>query len=120
MTITSISRDYGVSPSIVRLFTTDSIEDIVQVGWLAAQYNDIISVNNGGFEWNANDALLISYASDNNITQNALFSIAPDFLSVKPNTPIYPNQLGITAKAGGGQNATATLIRGTNEVTVVA
>lgn len=119
MTITAISRDYGINPSIVRLVTTDSIENIILPGWLLLQKDDIEEVNNGGFDWNPNDSILLSYSADNDIVQNALFSISPDLITVKPITPIYPNQLGIVAKAGGGQNSTATLIRGINEVNTV-
>ena len=63
MTITSISRDWGVDPSIVRIVTTDNLFTVTSVGYLASQETAIEALQNGAFTWTSTDSVLIS-ASD--------------------------------------------------------
>lgn len=124
MTVTSIQRDWGPNVNIVRIVTDSFLEEIIQPGWVTSQRNSIRLVNNGDFEWTSNDVVLISYpAFQNNptgIQAKALFYVFPDFTSLNPITPLYPNLQGLTAHAGGGQANATHLNLGINVVTVVA
>lgn len=62
MAITDISRDWGISPSIVRVVTTDDLATITEDGYLTAQANNIKAIQNGTFEWLDTDMVAISYA----------------------------------------------------------
>lgn len=117
MTVTSIKRDWGpdLGPSIVRLVTTDPVEDVVQTGWLGRQYDDIVAVNHGPFEWKTNDVVLINYDVGSDF-----FYVFADFLSVNPLNPIYPNLQNVVAHAGGGQALATQINLGINVVEVVA
>ena len=63
MTVLSISRDWGVSPSIVRMTVTDSLATITTTGYLtgAAISAQIEALNAGEFNWLSTDLVLISY-----------------------------------------------------------
>jgi hypothetical protein len=63
MSITAISRDWGVDPSIVRITTTDSLATITTTGYLATQADEIAALNNGAFEWVVGDTILIYYSN---------------------------------------------------------
>lgn len=77
MSITSIKRDWGVAPSIVRITSTDTLSDVGTAGYLTAQLSNIESVNVGVFEWDVSDMVLV-YASDG----WGFFTIDPDFTSL--------------------------------------
>lgn len=51
MAITSIMRDWGTQPSIVRITTTDSLATITTAGYLTAQAPYITALNKGEFEY---------------------------------------------------------------------
>ena len=59
--ITSISRDWGFEPSIIRLTTTDNLAAITTTGYMAAQAANIAAVNSGPFEFNDLDYVLAFY-----------------------------------------------------------
>ncbi len=82
MSITSISRDWGVNPSIVRMVSTDTLATIGTSGYLLAQADNIATINNGAFEWNITDMVLV-YASDG----WDFFTIDPDFESLNIFVP---------------------------------
>lgn len=63
MSITKISRDYGVNPSIVRIVSTDDLSVISASGYIASQYQNIYNLNGGIFQWNVSDSVLIYYNS---------------------------------------------------------
>jgi hypothetical protein len=63
MAITSIKRDWGVEPAIVRITATDDLATITTVGYLATQLDEIEAVNAGPFEWAASDYVLCYYDS---------------------------------------------------------
>lgn len=77
--ITSITRDWGPRPSIVRIVTTDTLETASAVGYITAQAANIILANNGPFEWLANDAVLVA-GSDG----DAFAMISSDFSTLLP------------------------------------
>ena len=61
MAITAISRDWGVSPSIVRVITTDNFTAITTAQYLTVEENNIELLNNGSFEWASTDLVAIDY-----------------------------------------------------------
>ena len=77
MAITSIKRDWGVSPSIVRITTTDTLSAVGTTGYLFAQTAIINGLNAGTFQWDLNDFVLV-FASDG----WDLFTISPGFQSL--------------------------------------
>jgi hypothetical protein len=124
MTVSSIQCDWGPNVRIVRIVTDSFLEEIVQPGWVATQAASIALANNGAFDWTANDVVLISYPANqtmpSGVQAKAFFYIFPDFNSVNPIAPIYPNLQGITANAGGGQSLAYPLNIGVNVVAVAA
>lgn len=124
MTVSSIQRDWGTNPSIVRMETDEFIEDIVQTGWLATQQASIDKANKGGFTWKKGDAILLRYPLDqNNPTgQKAmtLVYVFDNFTSINPLSPVYPNRQGVVAAAGGGQTNATVLNIGINVVSTAA
>jgi len=63
MSITAISRDWGVNPSIVRIVTTDSLATITTAAYITGQSDEIEALNFGAFEWLDTDTMLISYSN---------------------------------------------------------
>jgi hypothetical protein len=124
MTVTSIQRDWGTEPNIVRMKTDSFIEDIVQDGWLESQQESINASNNGGFDWNESDCILVSYPLDqtNPAGQQAktLLYVFPGFRSVNPISPIYPNLQNVTAYAAGGQPGATSVNVGINVITTAS
>lgn len=122
----SITRDFGI-PSLVRIVTDDSIESILATGWLGLQEADIESVNNGPFDWSAEDSVLITIINPLTATVNPgaaiyvnIFSVFPDHQSVNPITSLLPNLQNIVAHAGGGQSLATPLNLGINVVAITA
>lgn len=121
MAILSIARDWGPNVSIVRIETDDPIETIVLQNWISDNAADIEALNNGPFEWKANDCVLVAYPSGVvNVLAHAIFSIFPAFDSLNPTANLYSNLQNITAHAGGGQPNATGLAIGINVVTTVA
>lgn len=61
MAITDISRDWGVSPSIVRVTTTDNFATITAAEYLTTQEANIRALNKGSFNWATSDLVAIVY-----------------------------------------------------------
>lgn len=61
MPITSISRDWGIDPQIVRIVTTDTLQTIIAPGYFATQEDQIEALQHGDFEWRDTDYVLIVY-----------------------------------------------------------
>jgi len=121
MTVTSISRCWCVNPSMVSMVTTDPLEIAMQTGWLASQQDSIGLVNNGEFEWNVNDVILVNFQQSPGVPSGShLFDISPDLQSIIPHSPLYTNTQAITAHAGGGQANAVQLNIGVNVVETVA
>ena len=62
MAITSISRDWGYSPSIVRITTTDTLATVIANGYLLTQADEIEVLNKGAFTWETGDMVAIVYS----------------------------------------------------------
>lgn len=77
MTITAISRDWGESPAIVRITSTNTLAQVGTTGYVLAQDANIVALNSGAFEWLASDMVLV-VASDG----WGFFTISSDFESL--------------------------------------
>ena len=62
MPITNLDRDYGVSPSIVRMTTTDNLSTVTAAGYMLSQADAIQDINGGAFEFSPTDLICIYYA----------------------------------------------------------
>jgi|ERR1051325_5257885 len=122
MTVTSISRDYGVNPSIVRITTTSPVEEICSTGWLGLQADDISRVNSGPFEWKEGDGVLVTYPQDvdGKVLLSSLFTVFPGFISLVPPSPLVPLLPNIIAHAGGGQANAVQMNPGMNTIVIAA
>jgi len=74
MAITSIKRDWVPAPSIIRILSTSTLAQVGAAGYLTAQAANIEALNNGTFEWDVSDFVLV-YASDG----WGFYSVLPDF-----------------------------------------
>lgn len=63
MAIVSIMRDWGSSPSIVRITTTNTLAEVAITGYVDTQSAIIDDLNKGAFDWLVGDLILIT-ASD--------------------------------------------------------
>ena len=59
--ISSLTRDWGVQPAIVRMTTTDNLATITTTGYLLTQAAQIQACNAGPFEWDVTDYVLAYY-----------------------------------------------------------
>ena len=84
MAITSILRDWGVGPAIVRITSTDDYAAIAAPGYIAAQQANIDAINFGSFEWTLSDTVLVWYVNDLGVEAWGFFTISPDFTSLNP------------------------------------
>ena len=75
--ITSITRDWGIDPSIVRIISSDALATVSASNYILNQAANIIAVNNGQFEWKLTDFVLV-HASNG----WGLFTISANFHSL--------------------------------------
>ena len=92
MSILSVARDYGVSPSIVRMTTNDSVAVMTAPGYLDAHMADFNRINNGFFEFSPSD-ILLCYSTE--ATTWNFFTITTDGSGFDP----YPGALPATSIA---------------------
>lgn len=67
MPILTLSRDWGVSPCIVRMSTSDNFAAITANGYLATQLSAIENLQHGTFEWLVGDNIAITYSDGNGL-----------------------------------------------------
>ena len=67
MPITSISRDWGPSPSMVRITTTDSLSTVATSNYVLDQEPIISVLNKGTWEWVVGDLVAVSASDGDNI-----------------------------------------------------
>lgn len=103
MAITSISRDWGFDPSIVRITATNTLAEVGTSGYLASQLTNIESINAGPFEWVVSDMVLV-YASDG----WGFFTISADLADLTPfaivtgvTTPVVVGDFAVFDSTGG-------------------
>lgn len=61
--ITSIKREFNLFPNIVGIVTTDDLTAITTTGYFASQQADVELLNNGLWQWEPEDLVLIYYAT---------------------------------------------------------
>lgn len=62
--ITSIKREFNLFPNIVGIVTTDDLTTITTTGYFATQLAQVELLNNGVWQWETEDIVLIFYATD--------------------------------------------------------
>lgn len=62
--ITSIKREFNLFPNIVGIVTTDDLTAITTTGYFASQSADVELLNNGVWQWEIEDLVLIYYATN--------------------------------------------------------
>lgn len=62
-TITSIKREFNLFPNIVGIVTTANLSTITTTGYFANELDNVELLNNGVFEWETEDLVLIYYAT---------------------------------------------------------
>src|SRR5688572_11610253 len=80
MGITSIKRDWGVKPSLIRITTTDTLAQVESDGYLNDQEENISAINRGSFEYAVGDGAIV-YASDG----SDIYQVSDDFSSLIPD-----------------------------------
>jgi len=62
--ITSIKREFNLFPNIVGIVTTDNLSTITTTGYFSTQLAQVELLNNGVWQWETEDIVLIFYATD--------------------------------------------------------
>lgn len=62
--ITAIKREFNLFPNIVGIVTTDDLTAITTTGYFATQSADVELLNNGVWQWEIQDIVLIYYATN--------------------------------------------------------
>lgn len=78
MSILAIQRDWGADPSIVRIVTNDTYLTITTPGYLTAQAANIAAIQNTGsvgFQWVADDVVLIAYLNSSGVITTGFFNV---------------------------------------------
>ena len=61
--ITSIKREFNLFPNIVGIVTTDDLSTITTADYFSSQAADVELLNNGVWQWENEDIVLIYYAT---------------------------------------------------------
>lgn len=61
--ITSIKREFNLFPNIVGIVTTDNLATITTAGYFSTQESEVELLNNGVWQWENEDIVLIYYSS---------------------------------------------------------
>ena len=116
MAITSISRDWGSEPSIVRVTATNTLAEITTTDYLLAQADNIEALNNGEFEWLEGDLVAINYSNGEGFFTRDAVNNTFDAL------PASPGSLSDTLQDGdifvGSAANVATGVTPTGDVTI--
>lgn len=110
MAITSIKRDWGVGPAIVRMTTTDNYATITASKYIDSQLANIQAVNFGDFEWTLSDTVLCYYQSASGVGAWASFSISSDYSTLNPLSNFGTASVALTAAQVLAAYATPQLI----------
>jgi hypothetical protein len=87
-TITSIKRDFNLFPNIVGIVTTANLATITTAGYFTNETDNVNLINNGVWEWEDEDLVLIYYATNKigyftfNATTQSFVSLAASANSV--------------------------------------
>ena len=117
MAITSIRRDWGVGPSMVRITSTDSLSTCVESNYLTNQAPNIYAANSGPFTFNVGDMVDVT-AADN----AGIFQFSGNDFSTLVNLDtlggMYNNVLNTMTSTGGIYFFKSNGTEATNTVTV--
>ena len=82
MTITAIKREFNLDPNIVGIVTTDNLSAVTTAGYFATQLVPVELLNNGVWQWEPEDIVLMYYSSNQigwftyNASTDAFVSVA--------------------------------------------
>lgn len=110
MAITSLVRDWGTNPAIVRMSTTDNYATITAAGYITAQLANIQAVNFGDFEWLPSDTVLCYYQNAFGVGAWASFTISSNFSTLAPMSNAGNASVTLTAAQVLAAYATPQLI----------
>jgi hypothetical protein len=112
MAITSIKREFNLDPNIVGIITTDDLTTITTAGYFATQLAAVELLNNGVWQWEPEDIVLIYYAT--NLIGWFVYDASTDaFVSVPANGGISNTLPSGDIIVGNGANvATAVAMSG--------
>lgn len=114
--IVSITRDWGVEPSMVRIHdTVNNLQQVADTNYLLNEALNIQDVNNGNFDWDPSDTIRVSA-----VDGAADFTLSLDQNSLLPMNNQNKSTQNLTAEAGGGQTGATQLNSGNNTVSTVA
>ena len=86
MSITAISYDWGVSPTMVRITTTDTLAAITTAAYWTGQATVIDTLNNGAFTFPDGSLVAISYSGgQNTFTYNSTTAAFVPVLDLSSN-----------------------------------
>ncbi len=105
--ITSIKREFNLFPNIVGIVTTDDLTEITTTGYFASELDDVELLNNGVWQWEPEDLVLIYYATAQigfftyNATTDAFVALAPNggISSTLPSADIIVGNVSNVATA---------------------
>lgn len=95
-TISAINRNFDGNPNIVFIVSSANLSTITTAGYLTNENTNIEQLNNGSFQWENTDIVLISYA--------------PNFL-INWFTRDATNNTFVLNSSGGGSGATPTQVQ---------
>ena len=119
MAITSILRNFVGDPNTVTIVTDDTLATITTAGYVTAQATNIELLNNGEFQWQDTDIVLISYASG--IAFFTYDSVNADFIAnpVAGSKPAYVVVFAGKESYAGGSATDAITVTGALDTDLV-
>jgi hypothetical protein len=112
--ITSIKREFNLFPNLVGIVTTDNLSTITTTGYFSTQLAQVELLNNGVWQWETEDMVLIFYATD--LIGWFTYDAATDaFVSVPANGGIS-NTLASSHIIVGNASNIATAVAMTGDV----
>ena len=82
MSITAIKREFNLYPNIVGIVTTDNLTAVTTAGYFSTQLTQVELLNNGVWQWEQEDIVLMYYSSNQigwftyNASTDAFVSVA--------------------------------------------
>ncbi len=110
--ITSIKREFNLFPNIVGIVTTDDLTTITTAGYFSTQLSAVELLNNGVWQWEIEDLVLIYYAT-NEIGFFTYDATTDAFVSLAANGGLSPTLPSGDIFVGNASNvATARTMSG--------
>lgn len=99
-TITSIKREFNLLPNIVGIVTTADLTTITTADYWLNEQDNINSLNNGEWEWQPEDLVLIYY-SDAQIGFFTFDATTQAFISTNTHVAAFVRLIGQDVTTGG-------------------